>query len=216
MCWDRQGACPACLFSLPLVGEACLSGHLSVRSGTRHYTQKFVCNCRDLVFLLCSATLSVIPTETALGFCLSWHISTLRNIPAVPVTSCPPVTMLRWGTLTHRVLHTSSQVRFLSEMPRAKLSHLSSWHAGSHKLWAHPPASPPKTNNNPITEQPTGHSSQQQDGFKPGSSITEDYTQVSHFSCLLTETIIAPAVKKKQYLWGILVSIAYLHVLLCN
>lgn len=66
------------LFSLPLVGEACLNGQLLVRSGARHYTQKFVCNCRDLVFLL-SATLSVVSTERALGFCLSWHISTLRN-----------------------------------------------------------------------------------------------------------------------------------------
>lgn len=69
------------------------------------------------------------------------HQHPQEYIPAAPVTQCPPVTMLNWGTLTQMVLHTStsSQVRFFTEMPRAKLSHPSSWHAGSHKLWSHTP-----------------------------------------------------------------------------
>lgn len=140
--WDGLGACPVSLFSLPLVGDACLSGQLSVRSGARHYTQKFVWNCRDLVFLL-SATLSEhgLHWDSPRLLPLLAHQHPQEYIPAAPVTQCPPVTMLNWGTLTQMVLHTStsSQVRFFTEMPRAQLSHPSSWHAGPHKLWAHIP-----------------------------------------------------------------------------
>lgn len=146
------------------------------------------------------------------GFCLSWHISTLRNIPAVPVTQCPPVTMLRWGTLTHTVSYTStsSQVRFLNEMPRGKLSHLTSWHAGSHKLRAHTPCFSSKERQQ--SHHRAAHRSQLPAARWVQTRLCQYRELHTGLSLFLptTETIIAPVVKKKQYLWGILVSIATL------
>lgn len=137
-------------------------------------------------------------------------ISTLGNIPAVPVTQCPPVTMLRWGTLTHMVLHTSSQVRCLTEMPRTKLSHLSSWHAGSHKLWAHSLCFSSKDQLQ--SHHRAAHRPQLPAARWVQTRLLQSRELHTGLSLFLptTETIVAPVVKKKQYLWGILGSIATL------
>lgn len=118
--------------------------------------------------------------------------------------------MLRWETLTHMVLHTSSQVRILIEMPRAKLSHLSSWHDGSHRLEAHSPCFSSKD------QRQSHHRAAHRPQLPAARWVQTRLLQYRELHAGLslflptTETIIAQVVKKKQYLWGILGSIATL------
>lgn len=199
--WAR--ACPACLFSLTLVGEACLSGQLSVRGGARHYTQKFAI---AEIWFFPLPLLSVVPTES------------LGNIPAVPVTQCPPVTMPRWGTLTHMVLHTSSQVRFLTEMPRVKLRHLCSQQAGSHKLRAHTPCFSSKDQQQP--HHRAAHKSQLPEARQVQTRFLQNRREL-HTGLLLflpTTDYNSPSSEEETIPLRDLgfYCNAYLHVLLCN
>lgn len=136
------------------------------------------------------------------------------KIPAVPVAHRPPVMLLRWGMLTHVAIHTSTsnQARLLTEKPRGKSSCLSSWCATSRRLRA-------------LCFSSGGWKPHRRAAYRlpvrahfPAARWVQtrllQYGELHvglSFSLLITvEVVITLAVKKKQYLKGILVSIATL------